>query len=358
MNSKIIRIVLLAAAILAPGFAFADQKSVVLDVDGTRETVTTYAASPEDLLVRTDLAQSHEAIESADIISGGDIVKVRRPRTVVLVTDSGYRSVEAFGLTVGEALEHMGLKVEDGDLVVPAASTPLLDGMPLFVREKISVSVKADGVSREVVSSAPTVRALLAHASIKLGPADYSVPSLSSTPEQGATLSVVRVGTRTETKRIDVAFDVETERDAKLDRGKQRIAREGREGIREIRYRLTVENGKVTSRKLVKSEIVREPIDKIVIVGTRPPPPPFTSTGHSETGVASWYRHDALIAAHKTLPFGTVVRVTNLNNGKTTTVTIRDRGPYIEGRIIDLSSAAFERLAPIGSGTFKTRIEW
>lgn len=55
-------------------------------------------------------------------------------------------------------------------------------------------------------------------------------------------------------------------------------------------------------------------------------------------------------AAHKTLPFGTFVKVTNLSNGKTVEVKINDRGPFGAGRVIDLSSAAFEELAPLGTG--------
>lgn len=52
------------------------------------------------------------------------------------------------------------------------------------------------------------------------------------------------------------------------------------------------------------------------------------------------YDMNRMTAAHRTLPFGTVVRVTNLKNGKTTTVRINDRGPFVKGRIIDLSRAA------------------
>ncbi len=79
----------------------------------------------------------------------------------------------------------------------------------------------------------------------------------------------------------------------------------------------------------------------------------------TQTGVASWYgpgfhgrktasgeRYDqnAMTAASRTLPLGTRVKVTNLENGKTVEVTINDRGPYVDGRIIDLSRAAARKL--------------
>lgn len=93
--------------------------------------------------------------------------------------------------------------------------------------------------------------------------------------------------------------------------------------------------------------------------------------GHVETGIASWYgkkfhgrqtangeRYDmyGMTAAHKTLPFGTVVEVTNLTNGKKVEVRINDRGPFIRGRIIDLTYTAAKKIDMIGPGTAKVRV--
>ena len=64
-----------------------------------------------------------------------------------------------------------------------------------------------------------------------------------------------------------------------------------------------------------------------------------------------------LTAAHRTLPFESMVRVTNLNNGKSTTVRITDRGPFVDNRIIDLSRAAAQEIESIGPGVVPVRIE-
>lgn len=65
----------------------------------------------------------------------------------------------------------------------------------------------------------------------------------------------------------------------------------------------------------------------------------------------------AMTAAHRTLPFGTRLRVTNTSNGRSVVVRINDRGPYAHGRIIDLSRAAAERLEMIRSGTARVTLE-
>jgi rare lipoprotein A len=77
-----------------------------------------------------------------------------------------------------------------------------------------------------------------------------------------------------------------------------------------------------------------------------------------KTASGEAYRSNKLTAAHKTLPFGTSVKVTNLSNGKSVVVRINDRGPFIRGRIIDLSKAAARKIDMIKAGVTKVRIEY
>lgn len=73
----------------------------------------------------------------------------------------------------------------------------------------------------------------------------------------------------------------------------------------------------------------------------------------SQTATGGRFDQWAMTAAHKTLPFGSVVRVTNKANGKSVTVRINDRGPYIKGRVLDLSRGAFLKIAPQKQGILK-----
>jgi rare lipoprotein A len=65
---------------------------------------------------------------------------------------------------------------------------------------------------------------------------------------------------------------------------------------------------------------------------------------------------NALAAAHRTLPFGTMVRVDDLANGRSVVVRINDRGPFVSGRVIDLTTAAAKQLGMIDSGTAPVRL--
>ncbi|MCZ8543974.1 septal ring lytic transglycosylase RlpA family protein [Mesorhizobium qingshengii] len=71
---------------------------------------------------------------------------------------------------------------------------------------------------------------------------------------------------------------------------------------------------------------------------------------HSRTASGERMNPSALTAAHRTLPFGTKLRVTNQNNGRSVIVRINDRGPFIKGRVLDLSKGAAGQLGFIGSG--------
>jgi rare lipoprotein A len=71
---------------------------------------------------------------------------------------------------------------------------------------------------------------------------------------------------------------------------------------------------------------------------------------HSKTASGERMNPSAMTAAHRTLPFGTKLRVTNQNNGRSVIVRINDRGPFIRGRVLDLSKGAAGQLGFIGSG--------
>jgi rare lipoprotein A len=117
-------------------------------------------------------------------------------------------------------------------------------------------------------------------------------------------------------------------------------------------------------------------IEQPPATGTRKESPPAAAvkpasvTGSASYGLASYYSESAaptasgerfnareLTAAHRTLPFGTRVRVTNVKTGRSVTVRINDRGPFVRGRIIDVSRSAAESLGMVGAGVAKVKLD-
>lgn len=103
-----------------------------------------------------------------------------------------------------------------------------------------------------------------------------------------------------------------------------------------------------------------------------PTPQVGTYQGHAVSGIASWYgpgfhgkrtasgerfNQDAMTAAHRTLPFGTIVRVTNERNNRVVEVRINDRGPFVKGRVIDVSREAARQLDMMQAGIVPCRVD-
>jgi rare lipoprotein A len=127
-------------------------------------------------------------------------------------------------------------------------------------------------------------------------------------------------------------------------------------------------SGKV--RLLLAGTAIAAGFSGCTLVGP-PAAPPGPSTGWTEQGIASWYGErfhgrqtasgeiydmDAMTAAHPTLPFGTVLQVVNLDNGRTVRVRVNDRGPYAGGRVLDLSRRAARELEMVGPGTARVHM--
>lgn len=121
----------------------------------------------------------------------------------------------------------------------------------------------------------------------------------------------------------------------------------------------------------VRLPLILSSLSFVACGGMTPPPMTSVSENWSEQGVASWYGPgfdgkrtasgevydmEEMTAAHRRLPFGTRVQVTNLDNGRRVVVRINDRGPFVDNRIIDVSLAAARDLDMLGPGTARVRL--
>lgn len=240
-----------------------------------------------------------------------------------------------------------------------------------------AVTVTADGASRDVFVRAATVADLLGRLGIAVDGDDEVTPPLADPP--GPAVTVVRVEvTRVFEERV-IPTPKELRDDPTLERGATRVEADGSPGRQRVVFEIVRRDGKVTARRQVSVETLTAASPRVVIVGRgdgrgapadgdAPPelrvagaadPGRSGRPGGSQEGGASWYRYKAGTCAHRTLPKGTVVEVTNLASGRTATCTVADRGPFIAGRIIDLDHSVFMAIADSpGQGVVRVRIEW
>lgn len=397
-------------AILGFG-ALVGEKEVSLVVDGRLREITSHADTVGDLLQRADVRVGDHDDVSPDAdtsLADGMIVEVVRAREITLLVGGNERRMIVTALTVEELLDELGEGGGRHDVVRPARLAPVRSGMVVEVVTPVPVTVAADGVEHEVITDAASVGSVLDGLGIAVGPDDRVTPPADARPEPGTHIVVERVTTTAETRQEAIGFATEERSTDDLPRGERREVRPGKEGTREIAEEVVRVDGAEESRTRTEEQVVREPEPAVVEVGTgtpeepkpaptpaaspsprsppapalrpspsagsaAPPTPPAQETGNSQTGEASKYSPElageptasgepydpgALTAAHRTLPLGTRVTVTNVANGRSVTVRINDRGPFVAGRIIDLSQAAFSRIGRPGAGLLDVRIQW
>ena len=339
----------LAGAVLAVGTMYlAIEKHVTLVVDGQPQAVRTMSASVGDLL------------DSSGIVLGEDGVVVPPEATpladgmTVLVASNG------FTVPVGMAPQDVGAWVMEG-AGGPSAKLAILStenwfsaGSSIGTSRTVAVTVVVLGKDHDVVTNAVTVRELLSAMGIEPDGDDRVRPSPGTPLHHGMDVSYSRVSVRVRDVQVPIPFTAHTVYSDALDPGEVRVTRQGVNGLMVESFRVRIVNGEVVRRVLLDRRVVTEAVSQRRVIGR-------DNTIHgTQVGEASYYTFapgNGLTAAHPWLPFGTVVTVRNLANGKTVTVTINDRGPF-GGRIIDLSVEAFERIAPLGSGVCQVRLTW
>ena len=142
-----------------------------------------------------------------------------------------------------------------------------------------SVTLVADGETRTLTTEALTVRDLLAEAEVTLDEDDRVVPVEPAFVEDGMTVRVVRVETRTESERREIPFERRTVRDASIPVGETRLLEPGAAGIEELTYRITVEDGVEVDRLLVRRVTLQEPRTEVILVGVQAELKPVPITG-------------------------------------------------------------------------------
>ncbi|MEX2394689.1 MAG: ubiquitin-like domain-containing protein [Actinomycetota bacterium] len=351
----LVRIAVLAIAIAAPVVAFAGEREVKIDVEGKTRTVRTYAIAADELLQRKGIATEKNDLVAGGTLTESDTVTYRKAKPVRLVLDGQQKTVVARGLTVGDALKDLGLVPGPKDHLHPAKATALEPGLRIFVRNAVHTKLRVDGRVRDVVSSADSVSNLLVHAGVVAGKDDYVFPARDTEPTDGMWIRVVRVRRVVEQRNVRVAYQYISHKDPEMESGVRKVVQQGSEGLKVQRYSVLLEDGVRVSSSLLGETTVRKARDHIVRVGTKPPT--FKGGGSSQVGIASWFEAEGLVAAHRSLPIGSVVKVTDQATGKSVNVRINQRGPFVEGRVIDLSDDAFAQLAPLDKGTIKVKVQ-
>jgi uncharacterized protein YabE (DUF348 family) len=320
-------------------------------------------------------------------VTDGLAIDIVRAHPLTLDDNGVTTTIWTTGTSVDAVLGQLG---RSPDSVEPPRGSALVAGATLTIRDSKSVVVNADGQQEFVVQSGRTVGDVLARAGITLDADDEVTPAPTAQIANGDTVTVVRWDTHDVIEDTPIPNTVQQRNDPTIARGRQVVLQPGQTGLLRTTSQVTTRDGIEVRRTFLAEQRVREPIDRIVAVGTKAPtssnqspaappaapvvtsPAPPSVNGQyvlrdppvglepgSQSGMATWY--DAPVAggcAHRTLPKGTRVTITDSRTGASASCIVNDRGPFGAGRIIDLSPELFQQLGHLDAGVIAVTISW
>ncbi|MDX1509810.1 MAG: septal ring lytic transglycosylase RlpA family protein [Nitriliruptorales bacterium] len=367
-----------AAAVLLAGNVLVLQlvREVTVIVDGEPVTVRTF----EDTVIEAVASLGIEPDQRDLLVPagdqqlvGGETIQFVDARPVPVMLDGQPLAFNAPVLTVADVVSVLDLPYPTSELWLNQPLGADVGEAMLRIRLPRDVTIAVDGQVHEVTTTMLTVSAALDEAGVELGPDDMVDPGLRAPLEDGDTILIARVEEQTITVEESIPFETVTRKTDELYRGHSRTVQKGVNGVLEVTYRLTLVDGEETERERLDSQVVREPTTRIIEKGTKDYPPGVNGI---DEGLASYYGCDdglhgnrtangevfdenAMTAAHRTLPFGTMVTVESHRTGRTVQVRINDRGPAAwTGKIIDLSCGAMKELAGVADGRHPVTITW
>jgi resuscitation-promoting factor RpfB len=270
----------LLVLVAAAGALYGFSSTVEVTVDGEVHALRTYAGTVGDVLERleVEVGTADVVVPALDApIENGMVIDVDRAITVEVHVDNGVaRRITAPVTTVAGVLREAdmnGLLYGDA-MVEPAWPSAVEDGDVVRVSLPTPVTVAVDGEEVEVRTFGDDVETALFDAGIEVGDEDLVAPELDSTLLGPTLVTIQRVEVREETEEVVLEHREERRESSDLRKGRTRVEREGRDGLRIDTYRVTVVDGEETRRELISEEVEREPRSRIVVVGTYEPPPP------------------------------------------------------------------------------------
>jgi resuscitation-promoting factor RpfB len=284
-----------AAVILTGGAVGATQldKAVNLSVDGTATAAHVFGTTVGDLLDSQGVTvKPGDVVVPAvgDSLHDGDNVIVKYARNLTLTVDGKTRTVTTTETTVDGALLALGLRGEDARLSVSRSQTIGRQGLTLTVVTPKSVTVTADGKTTTKTITAATVGEALRQLGVTLGKADKVNPPATAQLTSGIRIAVERFTTKDVKRTEAIGYATTKKPSADLYADQTKVATKGAAGVRTITERRTLKDGKVVSTTQVSSVVTKQPVNAVVLVGTKKRPvaaAPAPRTTSSSSGGSS-----------------------------------------------------------------------
>lgn len=250
----------------------ATKATVVFAENGEEQTVKTHAKTVEELLDELGIeVGEHDSISVHldENLKNGLIIEYNEAKRVYVTIDDVTYKYYTTKETVEDLFEEKSLQVTDRDDMSHDVEQTVYDDLHVFIQKAFQVVIDDGGKARKVWSTGTTVQQLLNEHKIDLNELDVVEPALDENIAGDQFVSITRVEKKTKEIEEVVSYQTEKKDDSSLTKGKQRTVTQGKNGTLVKKYEVIYENGKEKDRKLIGEEVVAQPVNKVVAIGTK-----------------------------------------------------------------------------------------
>ncbi|MBQ8503544.1 MAG: DUF348 domain-containing protein [Clostridia bacterium] len=196
-------------------------------------------------------------------------INIFRMKTIKVKADSKETEVKLTKGTAADALEKAGLKLGKNDKLSCDENSELTDGMEIEIIRGVAVKVTVKGEKKEYVTTKKTVEAALKELGIKVDEDDIVEPSKDTKIKKGMEITVKAVEVKTETEEKVIYYTEKKEYSSSMNKGTSKVKQNGVNGKKEVTSENTYIDGELTESKVIEEKVITQPVNKIVVYGTK-----------------------------------------------------------------------------------------
>lgn len=194
-------------------------------------------------------------------------------KTVTISVDGKYKNITTFSNTYAKVLSSNGIKIGPKDKVSPSLNSRVQSNGKLIIKRALKVEVDVDGKKLSINSSEDNISDMLKAEKIKLNKLDRVDPGRHLKLKKGLKICITRVESKDVKSSTPIQYETVVKNDESIQQGNNKVIQEGQNGEKETVTRVIYENGKETSKKVISEVVKKQPVQKVIAMGSIPNSP-------------------------------------------------------------------------------------
>jgi uncharacterized protein YabE (DUF348 family)/3D (Asp-Asp-Asp) domain-containing protein len=274
LKNKIIRGIAVVVLLIIGAVVFWQQLVVTYVVcDEEAVTVLSFTDNTDLIVGRSGIKVNEDDTVILDYFDAQvkeSLIMVTKPHDVLIYDEGKLLKVVTVSGTVGDAIEKSGVKLKDGDKLSVGKKVPVTENIKVDIKRAFTVTLINDGRKQKLKTTECTVEEFLKTAGVRVGADDIVTPKLTKKLTESTKVQVKRVTYKEVKKTVTVKYETEVKYDDSMYEEQVKVERKGKNGQQVNYYKKKYIDGKYDSKELVKTEVTKEPVSKIVVWGSKP----------------------------------------------------------------------------------------